>query len=174
MLKCESLFTVFSHLCTRDWTWFSMSYRSVWNYCMSHVFPTCARWQGEDILSHTGNNILHARVLHNPLRQERNADSIMDAFPPLPPLPSALIKLETSSTPDHHGASGMPCGVRGQVQATSGSFLRTANTANQQSVTGIAWGDSISGVYHWNKQLLHHRAFTLLNTHVRFSSVVPV
>lgn len=123
---------VFSHLCPRDWTWTSMSYRSVWNYCLNHVFPTCVRWQGDGVLSLTGNNILHAHVGHNPLRQDQNADSIMDAVPPLPPLPSALIKLETSSAPDHHGASGTLCGARGQVQATSGSFLRTANTANQQ------------------------------------------
>lgn len=106
-----------------------MSYRSVWNYCMIHVCPTCAKWQGDDLLSHTENHILHACVLQNPLRQERNADSIRDA---VPPLPSAFIKLKLSSAPGHHSASRMSCGAHGQVQEASGSFLRTANTANQQ------------------------------------------
>lgn len=43
-----------------------MSYRIVWNYCMIHVSPTCASWQGDRILSHTGNNLLHAHVTHEP------------------------------------------------------------------------------------------------------------
>lgn len=144
-----------------------MYYRSVWNCCMIHVFPTCARWQGGGVLSTLVCCI-------PPPQAAAKCRFNHDAVPPLPPLPSAIIKLETSSAPDHHGASGKPCGARGQVQATSGSFLRTANTANQQSVTGIAWGISISWVYHWNKQLQHNRPFTLLDTLVRFSSVVPV
>lgn len=142
-----------------------MSYRSMRNYYTVHVFPTCARRHRDGVLSHTGNNVLHACVLQNPLRQEQNADSITAA---VPPLPSALIKPETSSAPDHQGASGMPCAACGQVQTTSGRFLRTANRANQQSVTDIAWGNSISGVYRRKTQLQHTQVFTLLNPLVRF------
>lgn len=89
------------------------------------------------------NSILYDRVPHNPLRQERNAALIHAA---VPPLPGALIKLETNSAPDQHGASAMPRVVCGQVQTTSGRFLRTAHTANQHSVSGTARGDSITSV----------------------------
>lgn len=138
---------------------------AVWSMCFQHVLD-----DREVVFSPRSC----AASIHHPPQTAAKCRFNHDAVPPLPPLPSAIIKLETSSAPDHHGASGKPCGARGQVQATSGSFLRTANTANQQSVTGIAWGISISWVYHWNKQLQHNRPFTLLDTLVRFSSVVPV